>query len=204
MRWCERTCADGVDPQPRRSPGTRPTSARTSSCRSSATCRSGRASVQRGRCRTPPQRRRSYFTSAGANVGRSKEMGHLSLFWVRTQYDMASSSTGARWETLAERATAAREQAAAAVRRADELQALIDSVRRGEAICCAWCGRIAPRWTAYVVTPAHPAKERYFRWQLTPSARKRLTHGICPSCYERVTSSAAIERAAARPDDSPA
>jgi hypothetical protein len=118
-----------------------------------------------------------------------------------TQSDMASSGDLARSEVLARRTAAACCHAAAEIRHAAELHALIVSIRRDEAKCCAWCGRIAPSPAAYVETLGRAADERYSQWRLPPSARKRLTHGICPSCSQRV-GSAAIKQAAARPDDS--
>ena len=118
--------------------------------------------------------------------GVAQKSGSPFLFCVMTRYDVESDDDRARWEALADRAAAAREQAAVAVRRAAELQALIASVRRDAATRCAWCGRIAPGPTTHAVTDGAPAEERYSEWRLPPSTRSRLTHGICPKCYERV------------------
>ena len=126
-----------------------------------------------------------------AGSGVAQQSGSPFLVCVMTPYDVASHDDRARWEALADRAAAAREQAAAAVSRAAELQALSASVRRVDATRCAWCGRIAPGPTANAVTDGAPAEERYSEWRLPPSTRSRLTHGICPRCYERLGRDAA-------------
>lgn len=102
----------------------------------------------------------------------------------------------ARWGTLFDRAAAAHDEAAAAIRRAGELQALITSVAGTSAVCCAWCGRIAPDRHRLPEPLAEALESRVSSWRLAPSARRGLTHGICPECYQRVASAAESERAA--------
>jgi hypothetical protein len=107
-----------------------------------------------------------------------------------------------RWKQLFDRASAAREDAAAAVRRADELHALITSVARNDVVCCAWCGRIGPNGSRDP-TLLGGRNKRFSTWRLPPSTRRRLSHGICMECYQRVASTAAVERAAVAPDGLP-
>jgi len=99
------------------------------------------------------------------------------------------------YEALLRRAEEAVAEAHRQHRRAAELMAFVAELRESTPagiVVCAWCGNVASggRW----IDPAP---------LLAPRLRQRLeeqaTHGICPSCLNRVSAEVAAERADNRP-----
>ena len=92
---------------------------------------------------------------------------------------------------LLRRAQEAIAQATSEHRRASELTTFVQALRAtrpAELVRCAWCGRVAAgkEW----LDPS-PLLGGNFRERL----RDNASHGICPECFEQVSTEAEQERA---------
>src|SRR5262249_16895925 len=98
---------------------------------------------------------------------------------------------GAARRREAARRPEARGRARGAGRRAAELSAFVSALRAtspGELVRCAWCDRVAAG--EYWIDP-YPLLGANLRERL----RKSASHGVCPDCFERVTSESERQRA---------
>jgi len=92
---------------------------------------------------------------------------------------------------LLRRAQEAVAEATSAHRRATELRAFVSALRAtspGELVRCAWCDRVAAG--EYWIDP-YPLLGANLRERL----RKGASHGVCPDCFERVTTESKRQRA---------